>query len=567
MIPGSNVRELRRVTLESKTQDPAWWTAEKLEAMEVLFRRSELTVRMGHHKGPHKETARWRPFTGARTKGLHEYSDVLTPKTTSPAIKGLLDWGYIIKGATAVPRVYFTTKGWAWLAANGKFDPAWLEVIFDKQPDDLKLAWDLYRRIKQNAKLRALATSFTAGLEAQAVADIMEPSNIMADLPFNPDADKPLDDNPQPPVEQSEIPGLPQFDDPTEWSIVNGVRDADLVQRRTLQLARDFHFKTGPSLNGVEPQKVAEAIGKHFTPDEVLRADHEIMQRGEDGGLRETYYSRELLRRMSEAGEFRAPTLADHLELNPGHGARGVSRIALALETQELADEGLARHMPPQTTLGEVYDRIDAEKAAGLHGISNMPSDDAVEASPENIAAASAAAKAEDDALPMVDWIDRQIEQYAYDGWVPEKQVGLIARGAVLRHMRENPVGAQVVMSHGDMMEQYDGHRLHLRSRLAIDGRDSILTMTVESDYDEDDVQKIKSDFSAFIDRALDHNERRTYQYPVGSKVDHERVGEIELVKVSPAFHPVTSFAMAVIGGLVALGGLMLALSFIPNVN
>ncbi len=542
--PAEQRADERRVKDIGPPADPAWWTPVRVEVMRALMRRSEIHVRMASMTPGREKTPRWRPHAVfMKTKHLFEGSSggILTPQNVGPAIRNLIEWGFLRKAPTAVAQAEFTIKGWPWLAAEGHIEPAWLELIIEK-------AWELCRKIKGSRKLHNLSTQFAGGLQEKVIADIMEPAPMTDNMPFV-----------EPPTED-ELPGLPQFDDEVEGILRERAHDGDEVQRRRMQLARDFHHKTGGALTKLEPKELFDAIGRHFSSEEIVRADLEMIRAvGKPG---ETYFSRELVNRMSEAQEFKPRSLADHLDAAPAKLdglPRGADRIAFAVEAQGLRDAGLARHMPGSTTLGDVHDRLRAESVTEMgqdhetsipdantimdngkpyrrdeaiadvisHGevwreaLTHMR-DNAAPATvdtddvgywqhqltvldrillafdiaseptpltPENIAKANKEWKAEDDKLPMVDWIDRRLGQYDYDGWVPKGNAALVAREAVFRHMRENPVGARVVMSEDQPFVQYDGFRLHVRQQdyTTFEGRPCQFIMSVDSDYDPQD--------------------------------------------------------------------------------
>lgn len=633
--PAEQRADERRVKDIGPPADPAWWTPVRVEVMRALMRRSEIHVRMASMTPGREKTPRWRPHAiFMKTKHLFEGSsgDILTPQNVGPAIRNLIEWGFLRKAPTAVAQVEFTIKGWAWLAAEGHIEPAWLELIFERQDADRAKAWELCRKIKGSRKLHNLSTQFAGGLQEKVIADIMEPAPMTENMPFV-----------EPPTED-ELPGLPEFDEGTEQGIQSRAQDADFVQRTTMQLARTFHHGTIGALSKIEPKKVAEAIGKHLTPEEVIRGDLEMV-RDQREGPRESYYSRLLVNRMSAAGDFKARSLADHTD-GGVLGMRGESRITEGLIAQELRDEGLARHMPGSATLGEVHDRIVAESVMEMgqehetsipdantimdngkpyrrdeaiadvisHGEvwrealthmrdnaapATVDTDDVgywqhqltvldrillaldiasepVPATPENIAKANKEWKAEDDKLPMVDWIDKRLGQYDYDGWVPKGNAALVAREAVFRHMRENPVGARVVMSEDQPFVQYDGFRLHVRQQdyTTFEGRPCQFIMSVDSDYDPQDTENIKAWFGEFISFGAagmrgelvkrDDSLRRSYHYPAGSNVDHEVVGELEAIKVR-SINPLWMVGMMFGSSFLALIMFLVFLNFLPG--
>ncbi|USN16671.1 hypothetical protein FANBOY_00640 [Brevundimonas phage vB_BgoS-Fanboy] len=638
--PAEQRADERRVKDIGPPANPAWWTPVRVEVMRALMRRSEIHVRMASMTPGREKTPRWRPHAiFMKTKHLFEGSSggILTPQNVGPAIRNLIEWGFLRKAPTAVAQVEFTIKGWAWLAAEGHIEPAWLELIFEKQDADRAKAWELCRKIKGSRKLHNLSTQFAGGLQEKVVADIMEPSPMTENMPFV-----------EPPTED-ELPGLPQFDDEVEGILRERAHDGDEVQRRRMQLARDFHHKTGGALTKLEPKELFDAIGRHFSSEEIVRADLEMIRAvGKPG---ETYFSRELVNRMSEAQEFKPRSLADHLDAAPAKLdglPRGADRIAFAVEAQELRDAGLARHMPGSTTLGDVHDRLRAESVTEMgqdhetsipdantimdngkpyrrdeaiadvisHGevwreaLTHMR-DNAAPATvdtddvgywqhqltvldrillafdiaseptpltPENIAKANKEWKAEDDKLPMVDWIDRRLGQYDYDGWVPKGNAALVAREAVFRHMRENPVGARVVMSEDQPFVQYDGFRLHVRQQdyTTFEGRPCQFIMSVDSDYDPQDTENIKAWFGEFIafgaggmrgelvkrDDSL--RPQRNYHYPQNARVDHEVVGELEAIKVR-SINPLWMVGMMFGSSFLALIMFLVFLNFLPG--
>lgn len=632
----ASTQEHRQTHIDGTSNMPNWWTPVRRATMVALLKRSEIKVRMAGPGGPGREDQRgqrWRPHaTGMKTRHLFDTSDtVLNAATVGPAIRNLIDWGYIFKLSTTVSQVMFSPKGWAWLAAEGLIEPAWLELIYERSQKDRDIAWGLYRKMQSSRKLAA-AAQLSDGFVEKTVADIMEPPPMTENMPF---VEKPTED---------ELPGLPEFDEGTEQGIQSRAQDADFVQRTTLQLARTFHHGTIGALSKIEPKKVAEAIGKHLTPEEVIRGDLEMV-RDQREGPRESYYSRLLVNRMSAAGDFKARSLADHTD-GGVLGMRGESRITEGLIAQELRDEGLARHMPGSATLGEVHDRIVAESVMEMgqehetsipdantimdngkpyrrdeaiadvisHGEvwrealthmrdnaapATVDTDDVgywqhqltvldrillaldiasepVPATPENIAKANKAWKAEDDKLPMVDWIDRRLGQYDYDGWVPKGNAALVAREAVFRHMRENPVGARVVMSEDQPFVQYDGLRLHVRQQdyTTFEGRPCQFIMSVDSDYDPQDTENVKAWFGEFISFGAagmrgelvkrDDSLRRSYHYPAGSNVDHEVVGELEAIKVR-SINPLWMVGMMFGSSFLALIMFLVFLNFLPG--
>lgn len=632
----ASTQEHRQTHIDGTSNMPNWWTPVRRATMVALLKRSEIKVRMAGPGGPGREDQRgqrWRPHaTGMKTRHLFDTSDtVLNAATVGPAIRNLIDWGYIFKLSTTVSQVMFSPKGWAWLAAEGLIEPAWLELIYERSQKDRDIAWGLYRKMQSSRKLAA-AAQLSDGFVEKTVADIMEPPPMTENMPF---VEKPTED---------ELPGLPEFDEGTEQGIQSRAQDADFVQRTTLQLARTFHHGTIGALSKIEPKKVAEAIGKHLTPEEVIRGDLEMV-RDQREGPRESYYSRLLVNRMSAAGDFKARSLADHTDRGV-LGMRGESRITEGLIAQELRDEGLARHMPGSATLGEVHDRIVAESVMEMgqehetsipdantimdngkpyrrdeaiadvisHGEvwrealthmrdnaapATVDTDDVgywqhqltvldrillaldiasepVPATPENIAKANKEWKAEDDKLPMVDWIDRRLGQYDYDGRVPKGNAALVAREAVFRHMRENPVGARVVMSEDQPFVQYDGFRLHVRQQdcTTFEGRPCQFIMSVDSDYDPQDTENIKAWFGEFISFGAagmrgelvkrDDSLRRSYHYPARSNVDHEVVGEVEAIKVR-SINPIWMIAMMFGSSFLALVMFLIFLRTLPE--
>ncbi|USN15726.1 hypothetical protein BABAJAGA_00860 [Brevundimonas phage vB_BgoS-BabaJaga] len=644
--PAERQRDERRVKDIGPSANPSWWTPVRVEVMRALMRRSEIHVRM--QSGP-SGNPRWRPHAiYMKTKHLFEGgpsqvldgsksrpNPILTQQNVGPAIRQLGDWGYLRRAPTTVAQVEFTIKGWAWLAAEGHIEPAWLELIFERHDADRAKAWELYRKIRGSRKLHNLSVQYAGGLQEKVVADIMEPSPMTENLPF---VEQPTED---------ELPGLPQYDDEVEGILRERAHDGDEVQRRRMQLARDFHHKTGGALTKLEPKELFDAIGRHFSSEEIVRADLEMIRAvGKPG---ETYFSRELVNRMSEAQEFKPRSLADHLDAAPAKLdglPRGADRIAFAVEAQELRDAGLARHMPGSTTLGDVHDRLRAESVTEMgqdhetsipdpntimdngkpyrrdeaiadvisHGEdfrtaltfmrdhaapATEDSDDVgywqhqltvldrillafdiasepTPLTPENIAKANKEWKAEDDKLPMVDWIDRRLGQYDYDGWVPKGNAALVAREAVFRHMRENPVGARVVMSEDQPFVQYDGFRLHVRQQdyTTFEGRPCQFIMSVDSDYDPQDTENIKVWFGEFISFGAagmrgelvkrDDSLRRSYHYPAGSNVDHEVVGELEAIKVR-SINPLWMVGMMFGSSFLALIMFLVFLNFLPG--
>ncbi|QHJ75270.1 membrane protein [Brevundimonas phage vB_BsubS-Delta] len=637
--PAEQRADERRVKDIGPPANPAWWTPVRVEVMRALMRRSEIHVRMASMTPGREKTPRWRPHAVfMKTKHLFEGSSggILTPQNVGPAIRNLIEWGFLRKAPTAVAQVEFTIKGWAWLAAEGHIEPAWLELIFERQDADRAKAWELCRKIKGSRKLHNLSTQFAGGLQEKVVADIMEPSPMTENMPFV-----------EPPTED-ELPGLPQFSPDVEEGIRARANNGDEVIRQRLQLARDFRHQTIGALSKMEPKEIDGAISRHFSSEEIIRADLE-MARDQRAGPRDSYYSRELVNRMSEAGEFKPRSLADHLGAAPAKLdglPRGADRIAFAVEAQELRDAGLARHMPGSTTLGDVHDRLRAESVTEMgqdhetsipdantimdngkpyrrdeaiadvisHGEdwrtaltfmrdhaapATEDSDDVgywqhqltvldrillaldiasepVSATPENIAKANKEWKAEDDKLPMVDWIDKRLGQYDYDGWVPKGNAALVAREAVFRHMRENPVGARVVMSEDQPFVQYDGFRLHVRQQdyTPFEGRPCQFIMSVDSDYDPQDTENIKAWFGEFISFGAagmrgelvkrDDSLRRSYHYPAGSNVDHEVVGELEAIKVR-SINPLWMVGMMFGSSFLALIMFLVFLNFLPG--
>lgn len=647
--PAEQRDEERRIKDMGPPANPAWWTPVRVEVMRALMRRSEIHVRMASMTPGREKTPRWRPHAiYMKTKQLFEGSSggILTPQNVGPAIRQLGDWGYLRRAPTAVAQVEFTIKGWAWLAAEGHIEPAWLELIFERNTEHRAKAWELYRKIKNSRKLYNLSIQYAAGVE-KAQAEIME-NDIMAEMPFKPaeNGETASYTRETPPPPEKELPGLPQFSEEVEEGIRAKANDGDEVVRTRLQLARDFKSHTVGKLSTMEPREIDGAISRHFSSEEVIRAHAELVKDQRDG---DSYYSRELVNRMSEAGEFKPRSLADHLGASNAklEGlARGADRIAFAVEAQELRDAGLARHMPGSTTLGDVHDRLRAESVTEMgqdhetsvpdantimdngkpyrrdeaiadvisHGEdwrtaltfmrdhaapATEDSDDVgywqhqltvldrillaldiasepVPATPENIAKANKEWKAEDDKLPMVDWIDKRLGQYDYDGWVPKGNAALVAREAVFRHMRENPVGARVVMSEDQPFVQYDGFRLHVRQQdyTTFEGRPCQFIMSVDSDYDPQDTENIKAWFGEFISFGAagmrgelvkrDDSLRRSYHYPAGSNVDHEVVGEIEAIKVR-SINPLWMIAMMFGSSFLALVMFLIFLRTLPE--
>jgi len=579
---------------------PGWWTPVRRAAMEALLARSEIKVRM-RSRPVGKEPSRWRCHaSGMKTRHLFDTSDtVLNSTTVGPAIRNLIDWGYVFKLSTSVPQVMFSPKGWAWLAAEKLIEPSWLELIYERDETNRNIAWSLYRKMRNTR-------------DAQESTDMAQQEH-----------EPPVDGGPGDPsndmVSEADLPLLPRYDDQVEGILAERAKDGDQVARITLQLARDFHNKTSPALGNVEPQKIAEAIREHFTPEEIVRADLELI-RDQRQGSRETFYSRELVSRMSAAGQFKRHSLADHLGTggvrHPGI-ARGVERISVALEMEELREEGLARHLPPETTLGDVHDRLQRESIVGV-GLDQYSRSDAiadiishendwrralaiardeaqtqddhdywqhqlnvldkiigaleipVPATPENIAAASAAAKAEDDALPMVDWIDKRLGQYDYDGMVQRDDAALVAREAVLRSTRQR------IDRHGfadphreigpeDSMTHFTGGALVIRNKdhLRYDGRPMTLTAMIDSDYDPQDTAEIEAWFADFINKGMGKVPTRSYSYPAGSNVDHQIVGEVEHLAIR-SVNPLWMIAMAFGSAIAALVMFVVLLSFLP---
>lgn len=632
----------RQTHIDGTSNQPGWWTPARRAVMEALLVRSEIKGRMASHAPGTAKTPRWRPHaTGMKTRHLFDTTDtVLNSRNVGPAIRNLIDWGYIFKLSTTVSKVMFTPKGWAWLAAEGLIEPAWLELIYDRPAQEgyesnRDVAWKLYRKMRDSRKLAA-AAQLPDGFVEKTVADIMEPSPMTENLPF---VEKPTED---------ELPGLPQFSPDMEEAISFRANNGDEVIRQRQQLARDFKHQTVGKLSTMHPKEIDGALSRHFSSEEIIRADFEMI-RDQRKGPRESYYSRQLIERMSEAGEFQPRTLADHAEQSGLDVGQGAERIAAAASIQHLHEEGLARHMPKTATLGEVHDRLlgesvvyrgqeddhpvipdartifDNGKLYGRdeaiadvisHGedfrtaLTKMrdtvpPSDDetddvgywqhqlnvldrillaldiAAEPTPEPGSIDEA-----DDKTPTVDWIENQIAQRECDnGVVRSKDAALVARAAVLRHMRQNPAGARVVMSEGEPFTQYDGFRLHVRHKDAstFNGRPCQFIMTVESDYDPEDVQAIETWFSDFIGYGAAGMKgeltTRSYHYPAGSRVKHERVGDVENVEVTPtsddtiskhelesvqSLNPLWMIGMSIGSAFLALVMFLLVLRFIP---
>jgi hypothetical protein len=529
-----STQEHRQRNIDGTSNMPGWWTPVRRAVMEALLRRSEIRVRMAGPGGPGREDQRgqrWRPHApGMKTRHLfmgERPDSPLTAESVGPAIKSLIDWGYIYKLSTSVPQVMFSPKGWAWLAAEKLIEPAWIDMIFDPDdyPTDRNTTWELYRKMRNTR-------------DAQESTDMAQQEH-----------EPPVDGGPGDPsndmVSEADLPLLPRYDDQVEGILADRAKDGDQVARITLQLARDFHNKTSPALGNVEPQKIAEAIREHFTPEEVVRADLELARR-EGGGSDDTFFSRLLVSRMSAAGQFKRHSLADHL----GHGgvrhpgiARGVERISVALEMEELREEGLARHLPPETTLGDVHDRIQRESIVGV-GLDEYSRADAIAdiISHENdwrraLAIARDEAQTQDDH----DYWQRQLN-------VLDKIVG------ALEVPEEPATGLHTGFTGGALVLKRDD--------LRFEGRSMSLTAVIDSDYDPEDTANMEAWFENFIRQGMGQP-TRSYHFPPGANVDHEVVGDVEHLAIR-SVNPLWMIAMSFGSALAALILFVVLLSFLP---
>lgn len=500
---------------------PNWWTPVRRAVMEALLARSEIKVRMRSLTPGSMKTPRWRPHApGMKTRHLFmgERADSpLTAESVGPAIKSLIDWGYIYKLSTSVPQVMFSPKGWAWPAAEKLIEPAWIDMIFDPDdyPTDRNTTWELYRKMRKTR-------------------DAQENRGMAQEEPK--------------PQAEDDLPLLPRYDDQVEGILAERAKDGDQVARITLQLARDFHNKTSPALGNVEPQKIAEAIREHFTPEEVVRADLELARRVE-GVKEDSFFSRLLVSRMSAAGQFKQHSLADHL----GHGgvrhpgiARGVERISMALEMEELREEGLARHLPPETTLGDVHDRLQRESIVGV-GLDQYSRSDAIAdiISHENdwrraLAIARDEAQTQDD----------------HDYW--QRQLNVLDKIVGALEVPEEPATGE------GLQTAFTGAALVLkRNDLRFEDRPFSLTAVIDSDYDPEDTANMEAWFTEFINRGMGRSPTRSYSYPPGANVDHQIVGEVEHLAIR-SVNPLWMVAMAFGSAFAALIMFVVLLSFLP---
>lgn len=159
-------------------------------------------------------------------------------------------------------------------------------------------------------------------------------------------------------------------DEPTYYDVAS---DISLLARQWI----------GPEYRMNDRKFVRKMIRKHLSDDEIRQAAEEFPGVGKDSDAR-----RGMIRRMSAAGDFRpwndrsAHTLqasisdrVPSMSAEDPHlpGPQGVDRIALALRVREIAQEGAIRGMPENATLGQVCESMEADRAAGKHGISGMP--------------------------------------------------------------------------------------------------------------------------------------------------------------------------------------------------
>ena len=98
--------------------------------------------------------------------------------------------------------------------------------------------------------------------------------------------------------------------------------------------------------------------------------------------------------------------------------------------------------------------------------------------------------------------------------------------------------------------------------------------MSVDSDYDPQDTENIKTWFGEFISFGAagmrgelvkrDDSLRRSYHYPAGANVDHEVVGELEAIKVR-SINPLWMVAMMFGSSFLALVMFFVFLNFLPG--
>jgi hypothetical protein len=460
-----------------------------------------------------------RPMNvSTRSLYLSDASGTLTKHDgkTGSAMGSLYAWGFLQKISTHAPQCCILPKGWAYLIAVGA------AVIDDVPTPHVELV---------NTLLPAMREQYDG-------KPILDPDAFLAQ-----------DDGPT--AEEVEALLLKRLEDPEQTT-----------------LALSALIKAWPDVD-------AKSISDNLTPLEILKADLATTQQGPDN-----YWKRELGVRLSTRYEgdlystdrhgpkVGAPgSLAEHLSpasVIEHEGLHGKDRIAAGLQMHEDRLAGIARNMPPEATLGDVWKRLDNESAMSERFL-------AAETTPENIAAAKEAAEAEDAGLPIVDWIDKHMGAIQYDGMVELDRAKLVARGAVLRSVREritrydDQSGAPRDIP-GEVI--FTGGALQIRHEVEFNGRPANVVLTIDSDYDEADTQNVRNWFKTFVERGMwaDTRTGRSYHFPPYSDAELSRIGDAETLKVRGGINLVWAGVIGMLGGMLGgiagTGALMFVLSF-----
>lgn len=322
-------------------------------------------------------------------------------------LSSLYIWGFLTKIATTAPNAEFTPKGWAYLVYKGLVPADHIVFLKRASSDFVILVNELVDRFKAREALKAaISVDSLDALAKGVIQDITEGNTLFDNLPYSGNTVTVTPD------ETLVTLSRPQYDDVTldAWR----KRSGDEEQMR---LAREALVRKWRGPEFASDAEIEHSISKYLTPVETLEADWSAMQDRQGA-----WWRHELISRMSTRGAFHTPTLGDHTDGD--RLLRGVHRIAAGIEAGELGRAGVELGLPPETTLGDVYDRLQAQR-----GISEQPDGSGTDSWGRDI-----------EELPIVDWIeatmDAAVSNQDSEPFVLLDDAKKIARKAALRVVR-----------------------------------------------------------------------------------------------------------------------------------
>ena len=599
-----------RLRIERSTQiTPEFEPGEKHEAiMAALWRRYGVKLPEGEQdtEGFKIELLHMRSPSSVNVSGAHELTNGLVAQHELGGIMtALYQWGYMTKLATGTPKACFTPKGWAFLMLKGHMDERLLLVVCGVA-DNRVTAKELLAKMRSRERL-ADAAKLDEGHIAGIVEDVLD-TGVLADLPF---------------VEPPGLPDAPSFTlrEPEFGAEIDAIIAKRKTDRQQVDLARQsVATKYRGLINNMGIADNESALTRFFTDEEILRADLEADSVAHAG---DTFYRHELVSRMSKAGHFKAHTLADHVE--PGLRLHGVDKIAAGLEARSLEQEGRKMGLSGDTTLGAVHDRISRESISGMADAAEELHDDylpIVDWIDKEFAGHGAAVRAETDppipgepfvSMDTAKLIARQAvlrsvrqrilrdplrlpddlmsHRHSWRGMLeqcldsaPEPVVGeqddrsyylhelntfdrVCAELDAMQASGEIPPDTRRpmnVMDGAGNAVGFNGSALQVKRQISFEGRNASLLLTVDSDYDPADTENVVGWFDKFVAAGILMRYGRSYSYPAGANITHEKVGELEAITVT-GISPYRTLGMGIlgglIGGLVSLGGLLIVLA------